>query len=114
MLRKKVIIIDDEVDLCRLLRTYLEELNYEVFLAHRLAEGLALIHQIKPDIIFIDNNLPDGVGWERLTFLSAQNPNCKINLISAYHTIPDQLVFANGNVNVLEKPLRLNQLKDYL
>jgi two-component system OmpR family response regulator len=114
MNKKKVVIIDDEEDLCHLMKTYLSDLNYDVFLAYTLGSGLNLMSEVSPDIVFIDNNLPDGLGWEKMNFLMENYPNCKINLISAYRTKATDEIPQNKSIQIIEKPLRLNILKDYL
>ena len=115
MVRKKIVIIDDEEDLCQLMKTYFLELNHDVFLANTLKAGLPLIREISPDVVFIDNNLPDGLGWEKLEFLLQEYPYCKINLISAYDYLPPDLKDREKQtVSILEKPLSLTTLKDYI
>ena len=115
MSRKKIVIIDDEEDLCHLMKTYFLELDHEVFLANTLGSGLSLVKEVSPDVIFIDNNLPDGLGWEKMAWLIKEFPSCRINLISAYDYLPPDLKDReNHAVSILEKPLRLNSLKDYL
>jgi Response regulator containing CheY-like receiver, AAA-type ATPase, and DNA-binding domains len=115
MSKKKIVIIDDEEDLCHLMKTYFLELNHDVFLANTLGAGLSLIKEVSPDVVFIDNNLPDGLGWEKMSYLLKEFPGCKINLISAYDYLPPDLRNRNNHaVSILEKPLRLNTLKDYL
>ena len=115
MSKKKIVIIDDEEDLCHLMKTYFLELNHDVFLANTLRSGLLLIKEVSPDVVFIDNNLPDGLGWEKMAFLMKHYPSCKINLISAYDYLPPDLKDREyQTVNILEKPLRLNELKDYI
>ena len=52
--RKKVLIIDDEVDLCLLMKTYFLRKNYEVYIAHTLNDGITRLGQIVPDYLFID------------------------------------------------------------
>jgi two-component system OmpR family response regulator len=112
-MRKKVVIIDDEEDLCHLMKTYLMDLDHEVHLAHTLKSGLELLQRITPDVLFIDNNLPDGLGWEKILDLKQQFPFCKFILISAYNYVPG--AEANtASFRIIEKPLRLNLLKDYL
>lgn len=113
MLKKKIVIIDDEEDLCHLMKTYFLELNYDVFLANTLRSGLSLMKEVSPDVLFIDNNLPDGLGWEKMPYLLEKYPACKINLISAYDYLPPYIRDINM-VTILEKPLSLNTLKDYL
>ncbi len=108
-------IIDDEEDLCHLMKTYFLELNHDVFLANTLGSGMSLIREVSPDVVFIDNNLPDGLGWEKMAYLIDEFPQCKINLISAFDYLPPDLKSRNTNsVSILEKPLKLNSLKDYL
>jgi two-component system, OmpR family, response regulator len=115
MSRKKIVIIDDEEDLCHLMKTYFLELNHDVFLANTLGKGLLLIEEVSPDVVFIDNNLPDGLGWEKMSYLMEAYPACKINLISADEYLPPDLKkYKKHSVTILEKPLRLNTLKDYL
>lgn len=115
MSRKKIVIIDDEEDLCHLMKTYFLELNHDVFLANTLGSGLSLMKEVSPDVLFIDNNLPDGLGWEKMNYLQETFPDCKINLISAYDYLPPEIKNRESKtINILEKPLRLNTLKDYL
>lgn len=114
MVKKKVVIIDDEEDLCRLMKAYLVDLDYDVFLAHTLDTGINLMQEVSPDILFMDNNLPDGLGWERMNVLTEQFPTCKIILISAYKYLPPELREMKAAVRILEKPISLNALKDYL
>lgn len=116
MTSKKVVIVDDEQDLCHLLRQYLLDLHpgYEVHLAYTLSDGLVTIQRVKPDVLFIDNNLPDGLGWEKLDLVHGALPHCKINLISASQYLPNDLSVRSYPVQVIEKPLRLTFLKEYL
>jgi two-component system, OmpR family, response regulator len=112
MTRKKIVIIDDEQDLCLLMKSYFAGLGYDVFLANTLHSGMDLVREVSPDILFLDNNLPDGLGWERTSYLADTYPDCKINLISAFKNTPPDL--SRSSVQVIEKPLRLNLLKQYL
>jgi DNA-binding NtrC family response regulator len=96
------------------MKAYLVELDYEVFLANTLRSGMNLMKEVSPDIVFIDNNLPDGLGWEKMNYLMKEYPGCKINLISAYQYLPPDISAHQSKVRILEKPLSLNALKDYL
>ena len=114
MLRKKIVIIDDEKDLCQLMKTYLSELDYEVHYAYTLSTGLDLLQEINPDVLFIDNNLPDGLGWDKMPFFIEKYPQCKINLISANEYSVKDVPTDNRLVRIIEKPLRLHDLREYL
>lgn len=110
--KKKVLIIDDEVDFCFLLKSYLSKKNYKISLANTLYKGLEMLEEEEPDIIFLDNNLPDGLGWEQIDFIKQAHPQVMLNLISAYkYTYP---VNEAPKLKVLEKPLDLRKLDEYL
>lgn len=107
--RKKVLIIDDEIDLCLLLKSYFLRKNYEVYLSHTLEDGVSFIKALKPDIVFLDNNLPDGTGWNAAPHVVKDFPNIQIVLISAFHpTLPNMP--ENADYRIIEKPISLNDL----
>jgi two-component system, OmpR family, response regulator len=59
--KKSVLVIDDESDLCALIKLVFMRENFVVDCAMNLAEaGMKLTSH--PDIVFLDNNLPDGLG----------------------------------------------------
>jgi two-component system OmpR family response regulator len=109
---KRVLIIDDEVDLCMLLTSYLSKRNYEVFTAHTLIDGFKKLEIFFPDILLLDNNLPDGMGWEEADNIHRKYPDMNITLISAYH-MPKEFN-THGFVNILEKPISLIDIEKYL
>ncbi|HZH66691.1 MAG TPA: hypothetical protein VEY10_17500 [Flavisolibacter sp.] len=51
--RRKAFIIDDEVDLCLLMKTYFLRKNYEVFIAHTINDALPQVVAYQPDFIFL-------------------------------------------------------------
>src|SRR5687768_18321502 len=103
IMRKKVLIIDDEVDLCLLMKAYFLRKNYEVYIAHTLSDGLNRLGQIIPNYLFIDYNLPDGLGWDKLPEMFHRYPSNQYHLISAFrHTMPAEL--NRAKLTIWEKP----------
>jgi len=105
---KKILIIDDEPDLCFLLKAYLNIKHHEVVIANSLADGLNKIKSFHPDVLFLDNNLPDGHGWDRACEISDNFPGIKINLMTGQpdiHLEPCELEFC-----VIEKPLSYSKV----
>ncbi len=111
---KRVLIVDDEVDLCMLIKNYLSKKNYEVRTAHTLSDGYQKLESFSPDSLLLDNNLPDGMGWKEAENIHKKFPNLHITLISAYQTPKDFVNHTNAQVNVLEKPITLNDIERYL
>jgi len=106
---KKILIIDDETDLCLLLKNYFLRKNYEVIVSHSLAEGKLLLTKILPDILFLDNNLPDGTGWDFAPRIASGFPDTYIVLISAFHP-PVPAMPLNARFRVIEKPISMADL----
>jgi two-component system, OmpR family, response regulator len=108
-MKKKIMIIDDEVDFCIIMKGYFEKRDYEIHLAYSLQKGLFLINEIKPDILFLDNNLPDGQGWQYVEQIVEKNPHLKVYLVSA-HLNKSNFSSPNKNIIVWEKPISLKLL----
>ena len=106
---KKILIIDDETDLCLLLKKYFLRKNYEVVVSHSLKEGEFLLNKIHPDILFLDNNLPDGTGWDLSPAIAAHFPATYIVLTSAFNPIVPVMP-VNSRFRVLEKPFSMADL----
>ncbi|TCZ69580.1 response regulator [Flaviaesturariibacter aridisoli] len=112
VLRKKVLIIDDEVDLCLLMKSYFLRKNYEVYIAHTLNDGVQRLDEIIPDYLFIDYNLPDGLGWDKLPEMYRKHPAINYHLISAFRpTIPPDL--DEAKLTIWEKPISLKALDNF-
>ncbi len=110
-MKKKILIIDDEIDFCIIMKGYFEKKNYEVNLAYTLQKGLFLVDEKKPDILFLDNNLPDGQGWQYVEQIVEKNPHLTIYLISAHQT-KSNFSSPVKNITVWEKPISLQLLNN--
>ena len=111
MIKLKILIIDDEIDYSMILKSYFTKKNYDVSVAYLLNEGLDKINELQPDILFLDNNLPDGKGWTHVESIVEKNPHLKIYLVSAYHQ-KGEFSSPSPNVTVWEKPLSMSLLKE--
>jgi DNA-binding NtrC family response regulator len=109
MPKAKILFIDDEMDYCAIMKSYFTKKEYEVFLAHDLSSGLELLHNIVPDILFLDNNLPDGKGWEHVDDIVRDHPSLKLYLASGYHHGAN-IYSSIPQVTVWEKPLSMSLL----
>lgn len=109
-MQQTVLIIDDEVDLCQLVKKYLNKKGYTVYMAHTLTEGLKKVSTLKPDILILDNKLPDGSGWNEVENINARFPDMPITLISGYGT-PKELLFPDMPVTIVEKPLTVKDIE---
>lgn len=84
MKNKKILIIDDEKDICLLLSSLLKKEGLETTFANTLSVGKEKIVEFSPQIIFLDLNLPDGAGFSVIPYIKMHLPYSKIVIISAY------------------------------
>jgi two-component system, OmpR family, alkaline phosphatase synthesis response regulator PhoP len=59
-----ILVIDDETNILRLVRDYLEQAGCRVFTASNAESGLHLLRREKPDLLVLDLGLPDRDGWD--------------------------------------------------
>lgn len=60
----KILTIDDDVNICDMLRLYLENEGYEVKTANDGVDGLTYFKMYEPDIVLLDIMLPKKDGWQ--------------------------------------------------
>lgn len=60
----KVLIVDDDLNICELLRLYIEKEGFTVVTANDGAEAIKLFDKEKPDLIMLDIMLPGLDGWQ--------------------------------------------------
>ena len=104
--RKKVLVIDDDVDFGLALTIFFDDKPFRLFIAHTLSEGMILLESERPEHVFLDNGLPDGLGWERAAFIMTQYPKVRLNLISALQ-MPRPAVIVH---RILQKPFSLDDM----
>ena len=63
-MRKKILIIEDEIDLIKVLKDTFEKENFQVFCAEDGEDGIEKFYEKNPDLILLDINLPGMNGWE--------------------------------------------------
>jgi len=81
---RRVLIVDDEADICLLLSGLLRRLGYQPTCAHFIEEGKQILSSQHFDAVFLDLNLPDGLGFDLLSVIRQQQTDTKIIMISAF------------------------------
>lgn len=103
-------IIDDEPDLCLLLKSYFTRKGHEVHYALTLRDGVKAMQAVQPEILFLDNNLPDGIGWLQVEVFLKANPHLRLYLMSGFQ--PAYPEVPGINYQVLTKPISFADLED--
>ena len=105
MVKKKILLIDDDRDFGLLFTNFFIGKDFNVLLAYNLREGMEALEQFRPEFIFLDNGLPDGQGWAKADFILAEYPLAQLNLISAWTADSP-----SGKARILEKPINMTDL----
>ena len=105
-----VLIIDDEVQIRRMLEITLSNNNYKVHLATTAKEGIVMAANFLPDIILLDLGLPDENGHDVL--LKLREWFNKPIVILSVQSSEEDIVKAldNGANDYLVKPFRTGEL----
>ena len=109
----KVLIIDDEKNICFLISEILKDENYNTSIALNSDEAISKFNEIKPDLVILDvwlsNSKLDGI--EILKEFKSINSNIPIIIISGHGTV-DLAVksIKNGAYDFLEKPFNSDKL----
>ncbi len=104
----KVLIVDDEPDICFLFGRILKMRNLRTDFANNLAEASRSVQAEPPSLIFLDNSLPDGQGIDFISFLKEHYPGTRIIIITANDGSMDKIrAFQQGADDFLGKPLSL-------
>lgn len=64
MANEKILVVDDDTNICELLRLYLEKEQYRVLLAHDGVTALKVFQENNPDLVLLDIMLPQLDGWQ--------------------------------------------------
>lgn len=109
VMKEKILIVDDETDFCMIMKSYFIKKGYDVSLAFTLQEGLTVVKEFRPDILFLDNNLPDGQGWDAMNEIVEIIPQIRVYLISA-HRNNFSFSVSSKNIVIWEKPISFGKL----
>lgn len=85
----EALIIDDETDICYLLGSLLRKKDIDTSYVNTLRDAANILETTDPQIIFLDNHLPDGLGVNFIGFIKRFHPLTKIIMITAYDTAAD-------------------------
>lgn len=114
---KKILAVDDEPSIVRLVSAALTARGHEVIVAYNGEEALDKVRLHKPDLIVCDIMMPRMDGREVARRLSADPATRSIPLIflSAIGDLDDQLdTLQEGGQEYLTKPFKPSELADYV
>ena|SRR5688572_19226070 len=107
---RKVLIIEDEGDMCLLLNILLNGKEMELDHVKDLSAAQEYLEQETPSVVILDNKLPDGFGIDFIPHIKQKYPAIKIIMISGYDASAEDVALENGADIFLQKPFSRDQL----
>ncbi|MBA2498092.1 MAG: response regulator [Chitinophagaceae bacterium] len=108
---RKVLVVEDEGDMRLLLDIMLNgKSNLEMEYASSLKDAGNFLQEEQPDVVILDNKLPDGLGIDYISEIKKNYPEIKIIMISGYDASAEDVALENGANVFLQKPFTRDQL----
>ncbi len=108
----RILVIDDEVDICSFLRDMLTAEGYTVYTASAPDKGLAMTRRLLPDLVMLDLKMPEMSGIEVLRRIKEIDENAVVIIITGFGTLESaKEAMRLGAYDYVTKPFDLAHLK---
>jgi CheY-like chemotaxis protein len=110
---KKILVVDDESDSRRMMRTFLEAIGHEVIEAEDGYEAVEVALAEKPDLIIMDMLMPlvDGINSTRTMRMHPELIAVPIIALTAFGSFYNSRAYDAGCTEILYKPIDLDKLE---
>ena len=108
----KLLVVDDEVEICDFLKAFFEEREFDVRTAHSGPQALEVIEAENPQVVLLDIHMPGMDGMNVLKQIKKQFPRTKVIMVTAIETREKiEEAMRLGADNYITKPLSLEYLE---
>lgn len=112
---KRILLVDDDADLLRLLTLRLRAVDYEVMPVKSAMEALAQLIIFRPHLVLTDLRMDGMDGLTLFDAIHQENPALPIIILTAHGTIPDAIAATHRGVfSFLTKPFDGKQLLEHI
>ena len=107
----RILIIDDEIGICRMLNALVKNLGHSATCADTLKEGLKAALSGPFDVVFLDVKMPDGSGLDILPKIRETPSKPEVIIMTGYGD-PDgaELAIKNGAWDYVQKPASIKRM----
>ena len=110
MANEKILVVDDDKNICELLRLYLVKEGYNVTMVHDGAAALAEFDKLHPDLVLLDVMMPVMDGWEVCREIRAESDVPIIMLTAKGETADRVSGLEMGADDYIVKPLEMPEV----
>lgn len=108
------LLIEDDRTMRRLVGAKLSD-HCRLYDAPDASQGITIYNELKPDIVFMDIELPDGDGHDLLSWILRNDPNAFIVMFSGHHSTDNVLKSIEyGAKGFIAKPFDLEKMLHFL
>ena len=110
--KARILVVDDEGELCRILDLFLTAQGYAVVTANDGESAVAVVGKGKYDLVLLDCRLPDMSGIEVLRHIKRMDENIPVVIMTGYGTMKEATeAMRSGACNYITKPFDFDSLK---
>ena len=111
-MKQSLLIVEDDAALNLLLGAHFEELGYRVLSAEDCRQARQQVQQEAPDLVLLDQNLPDGTGLELLEQIHALQKDLPVVMMTGLHDLELAIqAIKAGAHDFIHKPVNTGQLE---
>lgn len=110
MATEKILVVDDDNNICELLRLYLEKEGYAVSLAHTGMQAVRMFTEQQPDLMLLDIMLPELDGWQVCREVRKNSNKPIIMLTAKGETFDKVLGLELGADDYITKPFEAKEV----
>ncbi len=107
----KTLIVEDSATLCAIYEAYLDDTGYEVHAVETFTGALMALKSLKPDLILLDIELPDGNGLDLLAETVSMNPQPAVVVMTGHGVEFADQAIERGADDFLGKPFDASRLR---
>ena len=108
---KKILVVEDEGAIGLALDMILAERHFDLDYVNGLLPAGDYLEKNTPDLVILDNKLPDGFGVDFISYIKKKHPSVKIIMISGFATARD-VALENGADMFLDKPFSMENVNE--
>lgn len=109
---QKILIVDDEVDVCKTISRFLQQKGYVPIVANNGKDALSKLASEKPELILLDIRMPDMDGVECLKRIKKHNPKVIVIMVTCVTDIDTaKKAIELGAKDYITKPISFDSLE---
>jgi DNA-binding NtrC family response regulator len=113
--KRTLLVIDDEPGILALIERFATGLRFSVVCHTGGRRALALVSEVRPDVVLVDLRMPEIDGLEMLRGIREIDPSCAVVLMTGHASVDSAIEAVRiGALDYLTKPLDLDRLRELL